>query len=267
MIYQQRDNKRKKKARTISVVIIFSIALIIILLNAFAPHLLSPVVHAADSPLSHSRNVVSGGIGGFFELLKSKQALVAENNTLRQEIATYNALEAERRALNDENIALKALCGSGEVPKDIVLAQILSKPGYSPYDTIVVDVGSADGVKVGNFVIVDHTVVIGEVTSVFAHTSNVVLYSSADQKVDVFIGPKALETSAVGKGGGSFEIKLPRNADVHEGDAITLAKHPTHVFGTIMSITSSETDSFEEILFRSAVDINQVRYVTIEKTP
>ncbi len=265
MIYPQRDNKRKRKARWVIFGTLGFLLVIVLILNFFAPHAFTPLAQGVGKPLALSRNFVAGAFSGIFADIQTKRSLYNENKGLKEKLALMDAVIVERNALSDETTALKALIGRGEIPPTTVVAKILSKPGYSPYDTIIVDMGTKNGVAVGDIIVADQSVILGEVSAVFAHTATVVLYSTAEYKTNVFIGPKNLETTAVGKGGGTFEVRLPRNADVSEGDTVTLAAAPDKVFGSVTSINASSADSFERVLFRNAVDVALLRFVTIVK--
>jgi cell shape-determining protein MreC len=262
MIYQ-RDNNRKKQRRLKTFSIIGGLLVFTLILNYFLPHLFSPAVQAVEIPASITRS----GMGGFFSNLlgtfHSKKNLVLENRTLREKVALYDALRIERDATTEENDILKALLGKASTTGHEVVSRIISKPGFSPYDTMILDAGERDGVHVGDLVLADRSVVVGEVAQVYKESSNVIMYSSSDRKTNVLIGTEALETEALGKGGGNFEIELPRNANVKVGDIVHLAAYPDKVFGSITVVNVADADSFEKVLFRSVVDITHISHVTV----
>ncbi|MDQ3076833.1 MAG: rod shape-determining protein MreC [bacterium] len=265
MIYQERDNKRKKNRKIRTILIVFLLISITFLLNFFAPHFLSPMVHAVGVPAGESRGFFAEHVRNIINLLQSKRSLVMQNRELREKQQLFSALEAEKTRLHLENISLKSQLGRKEVLAHEIIAYIVSKPGFSPYDTLIIDVGEKDGVKAGDLVVADRSIIIGEIESVLPGSSKVISYSSSGYKTDIFIGEKSIQTIAEGKGGGNFEVKLPRNADVKEGDTVMLSKYPDKLFGTITSIKISDSDTFERILFRGIVDINQLQFVTVEK--
>jgi cell shape-determining protein MreC len=262
MIYQ-RDNKRYKQKRLRSILIPGFLLVLIIVLNFFTPHLFSPLVHALEVPASVTRGGIGGYIGSLWGTFTSKRNLVIQNRLLREQVALLTAQRLERDALQIENTTLKNLLGKATTTEQEVVARILSKPGFSPYDTIIIDAGIQEGVKVGDLVLADRSVILGEVEQVYGTTATVILYSSSDRKTNVLIGEHALETEAVGKGGGNFEVELPRNTDIKVDDLVHLAAFPDKLFGAITIINISDADSFERILFRSAVDINHISHVTV----
>ncbi len=115
----------------------------------------------------------------------------------------------------------------------------------------------------GSIAVADQSVVVGEVSSVNADTSTVILYSSPDEKNNIFIGTTSVETTAVGEGGGVFQIKLPKNTAVAQNDSIFLAQEPDYILGVVGLINDTSADSFENILFRSPVNLEEITYLTL----
>ncbi|MES2436827.1 MAG: rod shape-determining protein MreC [Patescibacteria group bacterium] len=265
MIYQPRDTKRRSQKRAVSVLIIFAIAAIVGLINWLSPQLFMPATHAAGVPIMYSQAAVENATDTIWGVLKSKRTLLEHNRSLREQLALMEATVLEKNILTEENESLRKLLGRENASTTSIVARIISKPGFSPYDTIIIDAGDQEGVVVGDTVVVNGSVLVGKVATTAAHSSNVVLYSSPEQKVQVLIGPQAVETTAFGKGGGNFEVKLPRNASIKEGDSVVMAEHPEYIFGAITSIQISDADSFEKVLFRSAIDVTETKFVTVEQ--
>jgi rod shape-determining protein MreC len=267
MIYPPRDNKRRAQRRLMHMGILIVVAIIIILISIFTPQIFSPFVQVTGVPLISTRAAATESLGDWFDVLHSKRSLVIENRDLREQLLSLQASNLEKSLLQQENTELQKMLGRTEDKHKVVVGRIISKPGFSPYDTMIIDAGSEDKVVVGDRVVAQNSTIIGEITSVNSHSSRAILYSAPSQKIQVLIGDQALETTAEGKGAGNFEVKLPRNANVKEGDVVVLAAHPTFIFGSVTSINVSDTDSFEQVLFRSAIDVAETKYVTIEAIP
>jgi cell shape-determining protein MreC len=250
-----------------SALILGIILIVVVIMNFLFPNLMSPVMHVVGVPVMYTNQFLTYSFGDAFTLLHSKQNLIQKNRELREKLELFNAVEVEKASLLAENMSLRNVVDNKKATPGTILAQIISKPGFSPYDTVVLDVGEKEGVKPGDLLLADQAVILGEIATVYAHSANALLYSSAEHKTDVFIGSTTLETTATGKGGGNFEIRLPRNADIKEGDIVTFAKSPNKVFGKVTAINVASADTFERILFRSAVDVSKLRFVTIEKQP
>lgn len=267
MIYSPRDNIRRKQKRTQITLVLAGILVVVLLLNFFAPQLLSPISHTIGLPLLKSRLAASAGGSELWQLLKSKQSLYGQNRTLREEAALFKAIEVERDALKNENASLRDLLGRSTSTDPVILAQILSKPGFSPYDTLILDVGETDGVKAGDLVLVENTLVVGQISTVQGHSSNALLYSSPEHKTEIFIGTKSVQAVAIGKGAGSFEVRVPRNTEFKVGDEVRLAAFPDVVFGAVTDINGASADTFDRILFRSLIDISDLRFVMVKHQP
>jgi len=264
MIYHQRDNRRKR-VRFIKIFSLFIILIIFVsLLNAFAPHLFSPLVHAISRPLFSSQSLIGHSAVTLRDLVYSKQQLADENRRLREELKLINAIRTERDVYKKQVTELEETLGRVNDPTRMVFARILSKPGSSPYDTIIVDVGRDEGIQSQDLVLGPDDIVLGEVSEVYGKTSVIILYSSPEHKTPVLVGNNTIEASAVGKGGGTFEIRLPRNVEVVEGDAVAATRFPTKPFGTIYKVMLEPTDTFEKVLFRNPLNINEMSSVLIQ---
>ncbi len=130
---------------------------------------------------------------------------------------------------------------------------------------MVVDVGSSNGVTVGEKVFVDTSLPIGSVSEIYSDSSRVTLYSSSGQKVNVLLGSKNIKAEALGQGGGNFIIKIPRGVAVSEGDRIIAPSISVAVFGTVSHIDLAPNDSFQTIYFNSPVNLNELRFVYLVK--
>lgn len=265
MIYPPRDSFRRKRKHLATSIGLGILLVVVVLANSFIPHAFSRLTHALGVPIIKSKLAAVGGILDTFEITRSKRSLFAENKTLRERMLLFEALEVEQKALRSENESLRTLLGRSTSTVKIVLGEILSKPGFSPYDTVIIDVGTNNGIEIGDYITVDNTIIIGEIASVTPGSSNALLYSSPEYKTEVFVGPESIQAVAIGKGGGNFEIRVPRNTAFDKGDEVRLTKFPDTIFGSITEIKDAAADSFDRVLFRSLVDVERVRFVTIQK--
>jgi cell shape-determining protein MreC len=165
--------------------------------------------------------------------------------------------------LKNENDDLKNILNRNKTDQKLLLATVLIKPFFSPYDTLIIDVGSSSGVVINDKVLVDNNTFIGYVSEVYDDTSKVVLYSSPGEKVNVLIGNNNVEKEAIGLGGGDFKIEIPRGIDVKEGDSIVIPSISTNVFGVVEKIEFKESDSFQTILFKNPVNISELKWVQV----
>ncbi len=279
-----------KKARHSKLKIFTILVVCIILLSAIMPKTMSSFFMAIFSPFWKIEQSVQ--TSGFFH---SRAGLYTENTQLKSELDAIRGDAATIGYLENENNELKALLGRPQV-RNAVLATILSSPPFSPYDTVVIDAGKSEGVAIGSLIYVPDMITIagtsanetststgatssststqtelkipkisiGKVTDIFSHTSRVELYSSAGQKFQVEIGKNHVKAEATGRGGGSFEIIIPRDADVHVGDAIIIPSIETIVFGQVGTIVSDPARAYSTVLFNLPVNPFQLHSVLVQ---
>jgi cell shape-determining protein MreC len=264
MIYHQRDNRRKRRKTLTLVAWVVCFLVIISLLSWLSPHLFSGSLQTIGRPFFALRGGFSSVSNSFFGIFRSKNVLLEQNADLTNQLALFEAVKAERDVYKVENEQLQALLRAVPTNHTVVSGRILSKPGFSPYDTVLIDGGTKANMQVGNLVLADDALVVGYISSVAQTTATVMLYSSPEEKLDVFIGSDALQAIATGKGGGNFEIRLPQNAGVKQGDIVTLATSSQKILGTIQVISSSAADSFEQILFKGPVDVSRLHFLLVE---
>ena len=106
-------------------------------------------------------------------------------------------------------------------------------------------------------------VYLGEVSEVDPHSSKVTLYSTPGRKLSVVLGASSISAEAVGIGGGNFNIFLPREVEVKEGDIIVIPSITTNVFGIVEKVNFQDKDSFQTVLFKSPVNISELNFVDV----
>ena len=259
--YPQRNslNNRNRGGRPWFTVITVFIVFVLIFSFSFSRNILFSI----GTPFWR----MGSGINNFFynslEILRSKSSLLAENQILQNNIKKGQKDEELNKILIQENADLKDLLGRKNISSKTVLASVLVKPSFSPYDTLIVDAGTNEGIEVGDKVTVDGNVFIGQVSEVYTSSSKVILYSSPDYKVLVLVGSNNVEKEAIGIGDGNFKIELPREIDVKEGDSVIIPSISTNIFGIIEKVEAKEADSFQTVLFKSPVNMAELQWVEI----
>ncbi len=209
---------------------------------------------------------VRDSIASFFDeaisLVVSKSSLIAENVALKKQVSDMARQQALYLITQEENADLKALFGRKSTERP-VLARVLVKPTFSPFDTLLIDLGSADGIAIGNIVRAASSTSIGFVSEVYDHTAKVTLYSSDGQKTKVEVGKAATLKEATGLGGGNFSLQMPVGSGVHVGDAIVMPSVSPNIFSTVQKVEFKPTDSFERVLFQLPVNVSELVFVEV----
>lgn len=244
--------------------IVAALVLLIIGINYLTFGGISRFLHTAGEPLWRAQTGATSVWSTIVLEFKSKQSLRDENERLKAEntTLTFSAISAE--VLRHENEDLRRLL-KREGQTERIAAAVLARPNRTVYDTLVVDVGRRDGVLTHARVVSAGDVVIGTVVEVYAETSLVSLYSTPGRVTEVFLGKdQAVSAEAVGRGGGDFEVRIPRGIEVAEGQPVFSPLLHGGVLGVVEDITSLPSNSFQTILFKSPVNIKSLRIVAIE---
>lgn len=193
------------------------------------------------------------------------------------------------QSLQTENEYLRLLLGKTPISSNMILAGVIERPPRTPFDSLVIDIGSDQDILEGDIVFSDGLYAIGIISSVSNYTSTVTLFSSSGQKIDGLInspleGSKDSSLSAAnststsikvkdtlnpvtveGRGGGNFYIKLPKNIKVKVGDPVVWPSTDTVLLGTIEIIDSGDGEAYSQVYFKSPINMNSLRYVQVKK--
>ncbi|MEI8174496.1 MAG: rod shape-determining protein MreC [bacterium] len=204
----------------------------------------------------------------------SKSSLYSENESLKSQLNENKMMMVNYNSLLVENLNLKEILGRKNIKMNVVLSAILSKPNQSLYDTLVIDAGEKQGIKVGDMVFALGNVPIGRVSDVYSSSSKVILFSNSGEKTQVVVENKSVSAGVntgknifmeiVGRGGGNFEMILPRDFTVLKGDEVTLPGIMSYVVGTVETIISDPRDPFIKALLVSPVNIQELKFVEVE---
>lgn len=258
-------------SRTIhkKVIIISLLALIVAVASSVLPieppSFFKATLHAAGEPVWRAKDEMRSGGSFIGKLFKIKGTLVAENEALRQRITDLERIVGDHEVLEAENRALKKLVDAVPPGRNLVLSYVLAKPGQTPYDTFIVDAGRDKGIQNGDAVFVGGASMIGEILAVFADTSEARLFSSPGTKIEVLLGDKALALTAEGLGNGTFALHVPRDTEVKTGDVVLLPQRPPVFFGTVEAVGNAASDPVKIVLFRSAANAAEMKWVQIAK--
>lgn len=264
MIYQPRVNTvRFKRKRFVFAGVALLVLLFILFEFTSLRASVTSLFHIITLPLSKIESVATNEV---VSVVSSKRSLLREIENLKTNIEETNVLLHNAEEIKKENELLKETLGrsGGE---HLLLGYVLAKPNRSPYDTMLVDVGEEEGVRVGMRVRAYGESPIGMVAETFPKTALIRLFSSPHQETSVVIGEKQIPGVAIGIGGGNFRMLLPRDATVSLGDTIFLPGEETRILGIVERIDKYEGDTFAKIFFKSIVnpyDLSRV-FIVIEE--
>lgn len=227
----------------------FGAAAFVILVAVLFRHSLGAAVEYAAAPLLNIRNAWSN----------------TEVAQLQAELASTSAMLADRNLLAAENAVLRAELGRAQGRPEI-LAGVLERPPGTPYDTLLVDVGSKEGVELGERVSFG-AVELGEVDTVYDHTARVTLYSAPGQSYQALLitASTSIPLAVAGQGAGSLSAQVPQGVMVKVGDHAVLPGALGGIVADVAGVTEPPGGSFENVYLRLPTNIFELRYVYIHK--
>lgn len=240
------------------------ILVVVFLIVTVSTSWMKNIIFTASTPLWMVKNSINYFFANNIALLKSKTSLLSENQLLKDQIKSKEIDTALFDVLKKENDDLKNILSRKIDDKKLILGTVLVKPFLSPYDTLIIDVGLSNGIAVGNQVLADGNTFIGYISEVYDHTSKVVLYSSNGEKVKVLIGDNNIEKEAIGLGSGNFEVEMPRDAGIKEGDYIVMPSISANIFGVVEKIEFKESDSFQKVVFKNPINVSELKWVEVQ---
>jgi hypothetical protein len=164
-----------------------------------------------------------------------------------------------------ENEELRTLLGDTE--EERILGGVIARPPSTPYDLLVIDRGSQQGVKEGAIVYHVDQHAIGVVSRVYETMSFVTLFSSSGMETTVYLYGPDVFAYAYGEGGGVIRISLPQGIEVHEGDSVVLPSLHMGDLGIVEHVVSLPTQPEQNAYLTFPVPIQSIRSVAVSKEP
>ena len=175
---------------------------------------LYPLQELADTPAE-----AASRIGNFFV---SQSYLQRENDRLSHENFLHAGQLQSQQALIAENQHLRQLLEIQERAEQTSTVAEILYVGRDPFTRkVIIDKGSSQGIEEGAAV-VDDTGLIGQVTRTFPWTSEISLISDREQVVPVQVVRNGLRAAVFGIGyDGALDLRfMPVNTDVENGDVL-----------------------------------------------
>jgi len=264
MMYQFLDKKQiNKRKKNIQNTIGFGIFFILCTLGILS--WTGNLFNYVGRPIWETEKAIGGVFYNINYFFQTKSSLSNENKRLTEENSSVKLSMLDYVILKNENVSLKETLGRIPEVKNFILGNILTKPNHSPYDTIIIDIGSNLKVKEGDQVYADGNVPIGIIAKVYDSTSLVTLYTNPGQKTEGFVNGLNASVELIGRGGSNFEMIIPVEMQAEKGTIIYQPGSTSLVLAYIDEIISSPTDPFKRVILSSPVNIQNLKWVEIKK--
>lgn len=264
-----RQAKRRKKRRIVLWASLAGAVLFFIILrfNLFPP--LSSFFNTLASPFWKVEKAIGEKISSRVSISRSKKSLLEQNKLLKERLGEYEMELLYKDILFDENKELKEILQRSEdlaFPEGgFILGVILAKPNQSPYDSVVIDIGRRDGVKEGDLVFAKGDILLGQLDEISKKTSRIKLFSTPGEKLDVVISDSNIYITLYGRGGGNFEMALPRDVEITKGTEVVLPGITPYLVAIVQKINYDPRDPMQKILLTSPVNVQNLKFVEVLK--
>lgn len=265
MTFRPSIKKTKKKFFLIGAFI--ALLLIVLVSERFSFGFLNKSIFYLLRPVFDARGRIINLWQDCLVSLKDKKDLQDENFSLRgkiSELETKNMILSGNFLKSEDGSDQNILVGSDS--QKFLTASVIFRPPQTPYDMLIIDSGSNQGIKEGMQAIVFGNILLGYVAEVFPDTSKVELISSFHEETNVVLESSNIPAIAVGLGGENFEIILPRPISVNLGERIIKLGNQPLLVGIVEKIENQNADPFQKIIFRLPLNIQYLKSVSLLKT-
>ncbi|MDE2031325.1 MAG: hypothetical protein KGI58_03670 [Patescibacteria group bacterium] len=264
MIHQFHDKKRiAKRKNIIRNIIVIGILFIISISGVLAWS--GKLFNIIGLPIWKAQNNVLSTANNESYLLRSKSSLFNENEMLKKDNIDLKNQMIDYQIIKNENDKLKELLGRIPPKENLILATILAKPNRSPYDTLIIDIGSDSGMTNNLQVFGDGNVPIGEISKVYPNTSLVTLYSNPGKITPGVLDGSNTSVELIGRGGGNFDMMIPIDVPSENGKLVVIPNLKTDIIAIVDGVISAPTDPMKKVLLHSPVNVQGLKWVEVKR--
>lgn len=241
-----------------------ALAIAVLFFHFVLPGFVGRVLQFVASPIWAGEQYVGSGMSGILAGFSSNVSLSRENAALQSENQLLRAEQSNAALLSADNDRLKALLGMKNA-KPSKVGAVIERPPQAPFDSFIIDIGQDQQVQKDDLVYADGSVILGKVGEVYGSSSQVLLFSAPQVSTLVRVGTHPFDAQLVGRGGGNFEMRLPRSIAVAEGDAVTLPDANHSIVGIVGAVIADPNDSFQRLLVSTPTSIEAAQEVLVAR--
>lgn len=209
---------------------------------------------------SSSKNIASDSIK--VTSLSSKKEMLKKISELEILVDSYKTRDDINLALESENQKLKAELHRS-TNRGGTLANVITDPSYSIYDTFVIDAGVVDNISVGQNVYAFNNILLGTITKVDYNRSVVSLFSQSGKETYGNTTTNDVAATLTGRGGGEYEIRMPRDIYFEVGELISAQSVSTSLLAKVEKILTDPRDPFQKLLAKAPINLQNLKWVVV----
>lgn len=262
-----------KKHYTVTVVVVFVvISLTIFSLNFKSPEKMSffrKIVLEAVVPLEGAVDSAFSSVTGAWKRYVLLVGLERKNRELEVKIASLTRDASNYREMSLDCARLRKLMNmKNDFKFPTVAARVVGKNRSSVFKTVLINKGTADGIKTG-FPVMGMGGVAGRIMETSRNASKVLLLVDYNSNIDVLIQRNRCQGVLRGCGSSGCELEyVQRSEDVKTGDVV-VSSGLAGVFprglliGKVASVEKEEAGLFQKITVHPAINITRLEKVLV----
>lgn len=210
---------RNQKKRIVKILVILSAAILVILTSS-AARLIRINLTDTSAPLLKTVH----SFLGFLENIAPFAALRDENRILRDRLDLLTRMAEETQAINDENARLRNLLDFRKIiPYTSMPAQVIGRDPSNWSNSLIIDKGSANGIK-QNMAVMSTRGIVGRIVEIGKYSSKALLITDPNLKVGVLIRRNRQGGVMIGRPGDRCKIiYIALDSDAKAGDKVITA--------------------------------------------
>ena len=216
---------------------------------------------------------VSSGITNYFQRISSLRTAQSENNALKQQVQKLEVEVQSRESLAVETQRLRSLLELKEQTDfDIMAAQIIGRDPSAWFDTMIINRGSSDGVRL-NMPVVTKGGLVGRVSAVSFLTAQVHLITREKVSEGGVIGELGASNAlGVVSGTGKRELLemgyVPGSVEVKVGDSVYTTGQegiypPGLKIGEIVEVRTGSATVPQQIFIKPSANFSALEEVAV----
>jgi cell shape-determining protein MreC len=227
----------------------------------FVGGLLGKAASLVTQPVYLARHWITESGGTVPSFFRSQNELIGEINTLREQLAAGSGKNATLSRVLAENDELRSLLNIADTKR--IVAGVIGRPPNLPYDSLLIDQGSGDGVREGAVVYHGDDHAIGYVSRAYSATALVTLFSTPGVEATAYIFGPDIYATVYGEGGGVIRISVPQGITLTKGDVVVMPTLEGGVIGSIEEIESVPTQPEQHAFIIGSIPIQSIRLLSV----
>ncbi len=251
---------RDKKIKRIVFLALLALAFIFIV-----PKVVSVTASMVMAPVHLFQTWMYESTDSFPYFFRDRSVLIDELNAFKYTQSAQSGDALTLQLVTAENQTLRSLLGAQGERR--IGAGVIGRPNKLPYDVLVLDKGSVDGIFEGAPVFIGGDAVIGVVGKVFNQTSVVTLITTPGFSTSVYIIGPDIYTTAEGIGGGQLKVGVPQGIKLEVGNLVILPGIDAGVYGKISTVQSVPSEPEQYGFVSPEIPLSGLRIVSVGSVP